>query len=734
MKAKSINGKVKYLSYLMIFFQGILLALLTVFLLGTNYNSAWANYGESSSSLTVYIGNLSNEKEQTVESLLLGENTDFHNVFVSRIDEIQTNNSTAICLSVAGNARGASNLEFLGKTVVSSEDLKELLQSSKENATLGVSSGTINSIKQLPHVFGAYNAYAQKLEVTLGSQGNLAGTYVIQGLGSNTERYLDTLSQLSGESISALTTPNNGHSSDSSVFIDLTVAFLILGIFTLLLTFIVLAVNGVEIFGKLILLGWKKIMVFEIIFLPFIYATIIFIPVISVLTWLWSGLSGFSYHALVILILVGMLNFLITALTALVAGLILLLTKSVDAIRERLPQKRLYALGILGYIIISIFLILFCIFIDGPLRQVQTNTRVFQAWQSVRNYQILSGINYGGDGEFTNGQVSEKFNQDFYNWYSSISNEKGVYLVQTNYIDRAAINQSGAYSSTPDQSFWDLEYSPNYLSEIGFPIKQDEIEAAKAGVRVYFIPSTMTTASRTKLIAFLKESDEYELTSGSLDTPFSKNRQFEFVDYRPNKNIFTWSIMLNQNIFSKTPVIMMATPQNLTWSEAESLGAGDFNGYVKFSNQGITNKYASADYLAKYNLQNTNMKFTTVNNYVDGLQKQLMQTVQLFGGAIMIMILMIVFVLIALATIFRKSNKEKLMIGKFLGYSFRDRYLTPLVLLASVSLVELAVVLIAGSNIGIAFVIFAALVQYIVFWLYMSRDESKMILEELKGK
>ena len=70
MKKVSFIGTVRYLGAILIVIQSILIALLAIFMLNRTYQNQWNNYLESSSTLNLYLQNISEKRKGDIESYL----------------------------------------------------------------------------------------------------------------------------------------------------------------------------------------------------------------------------------------------------------------------------------------------------------------------------------------------------------------------------------------------------------------------------------------------------------------------------------------------------------------------------------------------------------------------------------------------------------------------------------------------------------------------------------------
>ena len=101
---------------------------------------------------------------------------------------------------------------------------------------------------------------------------------------------------------------------------------------------------------------------------------------------------------------------------------------------------------------------------------------------------------------------------------------------------------------------------------------------------------------------------------------------------------------------------------------------------------------------------------------------------------ILILVIMTVLslLLIALASIFKMINQEEINVKKLLGYSFIQIYRRPLLLLILSIILEMIVMVLGQSRLGICVVSLVGLIELMIFWIYVSRDTFQSIIKEFK--
>ena len=152
MRKERLIGKERYAGYLLIFMQGLIIALLTIFFLNQHYIAAWQSYPQSNEAMTFYLKNVGSDKQQDTQNFLLAT-ADMQDLFIVRMDSILDNDGSTqgYKFGIYGNAENQeTELSFLTENILTAADLNELLASDNLDSTLGVETGSINSIGNIP--------------------------------------------------------------------------------------------------------------------------------------------------------------------------------------------------------------------------------------------------------------------------------------------------------------------------------------------------------------------------------------------------------------------------------------------------------------------------------------------------------------------------------------------------------------------------------------------------------
>lgn len=740
MKKERMIGRARYAGYLLIIMQGFIMALLAVFILNQKYMTVWRTYPQSNESTTVYMKNVSAEKQQdTQEFLLMAAN--YQNLFISRMDMILDNGGSTdgYKFGIYGNTDGQPvGLSFLDESILTAADLKKLMDSDNPESTLGVETGSIYSIGAIPDFRFYEHVVIKKLPCLFEDSQTVNGTYTILGLKSDAERetFLHDLAKASGLSESDLLEPGSGNATNNQIMRDVLCAFLAAQIFLNIVFFLVVTMKNLPKQGKLTLLGWSRTAFAKKILGGFLIFSVAAVPVLTVANGLIAGWGKLSVTLLACYLVAACANVILVLVELLISASVIMMTKPLDAIRGRIPKKTLYALGIAAYLAICAGLVFCGGYVDQPISSISDNARLTRRWASVSEYQLLRDFSVGQDGDSFSGN-SKELDQDLYNWYSSIADIPGVYLIQTDYYDEEILAEWQSYhtySSMPSEPVWLFTMSPSYLENLGVEIENNALVSAKSGARLYLIPSGLSDEEQKHISDWLQERDTRSLSEGDIQTIFTQTPSFLFVEYEPNQQFFTWTTDDQNSMETDAPIIYVATPQNMNYTETESLKASGFNGYIKFADAQTASICTEAKILSSYHLTDNELVFTDVHNYIDGLQKELGITLMWFGLVFLMLLLSLVGLLLTLAAVFRIVNQEKINVKKFMGFSFFQMYGKPMLFLSVLIVFELAAMLVMGSKFGLLLVIMASAIQVLIFVKYMAHNELKNVLAAFKGE
>lgn len=737
MKKDSLVGKIKYIAYSMIIVQVFLIAILIVLQLDSKYVDNLRNYPDG---LSIYIKDISKGKEKDSLNYIL-EESDEKDLFIVKEGSIRGDGLyKGVKLGVYGNVeKNHVDFYFLGENILNKDNLKKLLESKKDDMVLGIEDTSLKSLESIPHFNTHSNIAIKQLPKLIEETDNISGEYKIVGLNSETEKeeFLEGLSKISGIDKKNLLIKKSGMYLDGSLAKDTLLVLILFQAFCIIVSLVIIAIKSLDKLGKLTLIGWSRFSFSFKIFFRFIAFSLILFPIVIISGIFISGWGVFSPMLISYFSLGAFINTIIVLISIFVASTIVVMIKPIDAIRGRYNRKPIYVLGGLSYIILSIIMVVGSIYLDAAVKEVADNKRIIDEWKNVKDYYILSEY-FTDEEKAYSGVALSELDKEIYNWYCEIVDYKGVYIVRADYYSKEILkelNSVGLYESKiPEDPHWKFTVSPSYLEKMNIDIEDKYIEDAKNGKRLYLLPKELSTEKRKQTISWIKNMDTESISKEDIPTKFNKSKEFEFIDYDGNKEVFTWARDEKENVKAKNPIIYVTTPQNMTFMESESLKTQGLDGYIKFENEDAKEKATSKNVLKRHNLLKNKFKFNTIYKYIDGLTKKTTVIIRWFSGLFFIGVLIVSVILVALVTIYKMTNQETINVKKFLGFSSWKIYKTPIILLSSVMILEFIAVIIARSKLGIFFISGSSIIQFAIFWKAVSYDEFKNILMYFKGE
>lgn len=731
------NKVLKYLAYVMIVSQGILIALAVSFYLNATYIEQIRNFPTSAVSI-----NLKSIPEERIDSVMnyLMDYAQKTDVFYIRKDlSVKKDNSIGgVILAVAGNyEKNKEEIEFsyLKQPVVKANELKLLLDSKEDDYILGIEESSLKSLATIPRFRYGDNVVIKKLNQLVKETQTVNGEYKIIGLSrKETTAFLDGLVKSSGVSKELLLDTKSGYILDRGLMGMIIGLVLLAHSIVLLALFIVISVNSLPMLGKLMLLGWSKWS-----FCVRIYSSYLLTGFFTIFLFVGYGIfltegTFTSPVYLSLMMLIGMINFLILLLIVSLSSVFILCIKPITAIRERIPKNVYITLGLGGYFASNIAMLLMCGYIDGPYREIQKNTEIKKQWKEVSPYYIINSNNVGKDQSSFNHQ-SKKFYTDVYHWYKSIEGKEGVHIINTTYYSESLLSQyeeNRVYSSIPQKPLWIFKMSPGYLKSLGISIDKKVIDRANQGARVYLIPEDVSMQERGYLESWLQEKDLDGIRPDDIETVFNHEKEFDFITYYHESDMFSWETDMENSIKVRNPVILLLTAENMTYKESESLFAkGLKSSYIKLEKKAME-KYLDPVYLSEFELEDNSIVFANIESFVDGLQKDLWKTIQLFFIMIFAVTFVIVSLLITLVGVFQFSYKERISVKKFLGYKTIGIYKIPFIIFLSIMIMDFVIITFVKSKIGFFYIAIISFLQLIVFYRIIAKNQFKKIAAYLK--
>ena len=724
-------GKMKYLILFLIAIQSVLLALVAIFLAGLQYQQSWQSYNHHSETVTVYLQKLTEEQSQDVFNYFL-EQSDL-SIWTKRSESSDTGEGlNRIYIDILGSSAGFSDFESTGKIVVSQQQFADLLSHSDNSMTIGLDKGSNNMLYELPDLLFSTPVVIERLDYTFQNTNTINGIYHINGLRDAVSRdnFLLHLSKVSGISVEDLTKESFGSSTDQGIWGIILAISILVNAFILLILFLICVLQSFKHFGTLILLGWDRKELWSAFFKNSLLFSIYIIPIISLCSWLLSGWSSFGLSSFILVFAGVSLSVLLLLLIFIIPTIIVYSVSPLAAIHKRLPMKPLMVTCLLFYTLVAGLLIAVSYSLDAPTNQFIDNMKVSREWKNVEDMYVISSF-VEGDDVGTYAGTTNSLERSMYNFYQRISELPGVYIAQGKFLNQEYLDAVyGTYQHVPKKPFWYLKFSYNYLQELGIPLSDEELLEMRNGTRLYLLPNTLNTEELEAMKAYLQES--VTVKPGDLQTNFTENPKFMFKVYQPSRPIFTWSDSISYGTTSENPVIFVSTPENLYFMESANLVVSGYNGLLKIRDRETMEQVVSVLETEFPDLTDNRLSFTTVKNFINGLQKDLSYTFYLFGTIIAIIIITMMAIFWSFVLMYRLLFEEKLYVQYFMGFSPWKRYIGVVSLIISFSVMELIVSILVGSKLGIVMTLATFAFQIMLLYFSLFRKEGESIIQSFK--
>ena len=724
-------GKMRYLILFLIAIQSVLLALVAIFLAGLQYQQSWQSYNHHSGTVTVYLQKLTEEQSQDVFNYFL-EQSDL-SIWTKRSESSDTGEGlNRIYIDILGSSAGFSDFESTGKIVVSQQQFANLLSHSDNSMTIGLDKGSNNMLYELPDLLFSTPVVIERLDYTFQNTNMINGIYHINGLHDAVSRdnFLLHLSKRSGISVEDLTKESFGSSTDQGIWGIILAISILVNAFILLILFLICVLQSFKHFGTLILLGWDRKELWSAFFKNSLLFSIYIIPIISLCSWLLSGWSSFGLSSFILVFAGVSLSVLLLLLIFIIPTIIVYSVSPLAAIHKRLPMKLLMVTCLLFYTLVAGLLIAVSYSLDAPMNQFIDNMKVSREWKNVEDMYVISSF-VEGDDVGTYAGTTNSLERSMYNFYQRISELPGVYIAQGKFLNQEYLDAVyGTYQHVPKKPFWYLKFSYNYLQDLGIPLSDEELLEMRNGTRLYLLPNTLNTEELEVMKAYLQES--VTVKPGDLQTNFTENPKFMFKVYQPSRPIFTWSDSISYGTTSENPVIFISTPENLYFMESANLVVSGYNGLLKIRDRETMEQVVSVLETEFPDLTDNRLSFTTVKNFINGLQKDLSYTFYLFGTIIAIIIITMMAIFWSFVLMYRLLFEEKLYVQYFIGFSPWKRYIGVLSLIISFSVMELIVSILVGSKLGIVMTLATFAFQIMLLYFSLFRKEGESIIQSFK--
>ncbi|MFC5281741.1 hypothetical protein ACFPGO_07655 [Arcanobacterium canis] len=586
------------------------------------------------------------------------------------------------------NAPAQAELEFGGVKIFSQENLAALSKS-QQKSTLGLDQVQAEVIADIPSIDFSSRAVGMHLDELITRSGTARGAYYVIGLTpSRFDKISDKIAGIVATPKAQITAITSGESATEGVFLPIIRAFLAIDLIMISMMFLVGIYQSMKQMGIYLLLGLTKREFLTTMWRFSLIGAGIGVASIGVIE-VWERWE-FSINTQTVIDISANIGLYIVSL--LIACVPTILAASaihpVNAIRNRVSQRVIVGAIAVLFILTSGASITGLHFIDGPMIQIAKIQEIRSQWQPVEQTRILHEDRPGTNQLSSNG-ASEGKQREYFNWYASIEDKPGVQLINTFDFNAQTIKQwreDFSYENLPIEPFWYFAASPNYLRSTHFDVPKTDEELARSGVRVYYIPESYSREQQKAIRGWLTENDKDRLDS-PIVTKFTKNPRFEFRTYIPREKFFTWNAQAPQNSTVSDPVIYLATTENMTYFENESLGAtGLEDSYIKLDAQ-AAEKYANERYLSQYHLEDNAPQFIPVSDFLAGLHKSFVRLLQLFGTVIALGALIETILLVGLVQLYGKAHAQCVAVMRLLGYPLIRIFWAPFALVFATTVI-----------------------------------------------
>ncbi len=721
---------------LLIVIECLLGALYHFIMLSDSYSNAIKNHFENYPIINLRLNN--RDLSEKAYEFLLSEAEDKHFIlyrYDTIIDSLNAELSgvrIGVYVPTSAPSMQSERLEFLGNSLYTNVDLTDLMRA-ESMKTLGVEFSHKDALKAIPSFPSQFKLVVYKLEDLRKFSDTVESAYYVEGItNADYQTLIQKVSAITGSEASLLVNQSVSVSNESLLQIILFYA-LIASSIILVVLMITYTTTLYKKLGAYLLLGWSHLDFAKRNLSIFVWIAFISIPLHFVI--FFSFTQGFSFTLPLVLHIFSLacLPLLIVLFAVSISAMTLCAIKPVCAIRNQIRIRTIFILMLILYLGVTGLQYTALRGTDAPLARYNQLGRVSRQWEKVNKFYLLYQERIGDDVESFS-RRSTKYAKDFYNWYQSVENEPGVYLIQTTNYDEEQLNSwraNGSYAHVPLRPFWYFTTNVNYLKEIHFSVSEEAKRAINDGVRVYFIPSSYSDREKAALQDWLKESSGSRL-NGDIQTKFMQNPRFEFIEYDPNEQFFTWATKENESIETSEPIIYLADTNNMTWFENESLFAkGLENSYVKLDTDGIK-RYTSIQYLDQFQLSDNEQTWLSSADYVDGIQNSIRTYLQLFLSMILVLIFLGMFLVLSIAGIYANHYRERLAVKRLLGYGIISIFKLPFAVITLTNSFFIILAVVFRTNVGLIVFPLVYLIQTGILVFYTKAASQKQMTQLIK--
>ncbi len=670
----------------------------------------------------IYTSQLTNSQKDTLYSELRSLASEEGFVAMGRNGE-RLQSGALVCelsvLSAAADEQAPVDEFALLGTVIVDDALVKGVCSGDPNGYAGYGDDVFQRVSELPSVrSGLYFRVDQ-----MNSGDGLGDACVFFGLdGDGFEALVEDLSSAVGVSPETLTTKMSGSATGLGLLYMFCAGSFALLSLVLCLLMVTRSLLELKTLGAHLMLGWSKLDFVNDMVSPQALEVLALVPVGVIGA--FAALDGFTVNSAFVGYALGsVLPAVVAVLVAAVIAVIpLLLVKPVEAIHGRYSRRGFYVLAVAVYLVCVAAAFAGCIYMDQPLCMYKDLAHTRSAWQEYKDWYVVRDF-WLEDGRYK-GDLGV-YSEDMYAWYAEHEHDEGVYFINSKLFKEAAIKAYGGADMTI-KPFWYLAASPSYLEQIGVDIPDELVQEAEQGTRVYLLPESLS-ASETEQMKDLLVASRKPLDS-NIVTRFMENPTYEFASYDAGKELFTWPTDAETPVTSDGFVIALITANNMVYFESESLTAtGLESSQIKLDERAASSLLDEEDKAGICG--SVSVRFATVGNYIDGLQKSLRELFALFGIVLAVLASTIVAMVMCLVEVVNRVSAREISVKYVLGFGTWELYQREILFVTIVSLAGIVVCAAAKSNAGMIVGVALLVISNLAIAIASRRRSAAVVLE-----
>jgi hypothetical protein len=391
-----------------------------------------------------------------------------------------------------------------------------------------------------------------------------------------------------------------------------------------------------------------------------------------------------------------LLGLLSAMISIIIVAFIVSRQKLSEIIKGRVLTRLIHGVAFILFISITVIGFIMSIQADSTAGMYLRNLNIYKAWAPEKNYYTVIDYSVGEDsGYFT--YQSTKLQDNFLSFYKDISDIPGVYYAnELTYTSKSAFETNNINLNLPQiPLFKELDLSPSFISAL--KIKNESGKqfsfSNQENKIVYLLPEIYKN-SDVKYRTYFNNIG-IKQASSKKEVDWYKKHPVEIFYYSLPTTFFSWNNTdINPEI--EYPVIQVVTPNNINPITGGDLVEKGLSSPLKLEKKVITlPKFQSA--IKKNQLSDNNIDFNSIEVGLEGSLDTIKLSLEMWGVGILLTVLTVLIVLRMVQIQWYVSNKQKIIIQKFLGYSSFRRFHYLIILVCTINLLLIVGALILHS-------------------------------------